>query len=304
MQQEYTDINNALNEYFRLKSKFEDDNKIALKKITNNTTLSKKEKRAEFLKLKPKCVNCKRHSHIGTNFKIIFNKSSENIDEYKTYKATCGDLVNPCNLNIEINIGSNEPLDQLMKGIRLEILETKNIVINDKNKLLFGIIDTESAIEKFEANKSYINELTSIYENYLDKWNATIENTDKQHELNELLMQSYNYISDIKKCIKNMEESNNNKYATDAVNIYNNNLKPILDKIRGLKYSMNFAFKDQQNVCRLKQQTYTISDMLVSSYDANVQSFNVGLKNTSVKQTKQPQLVIETSSSEAEFNEG
>ncbi len=35
--------------------------------------------------------------------------------------------------------------------------------INDKNKLLFGLITTESALENFDNNKTYISELTSIY---------------------------------------------------------------------------------------------------------------------------------------------
>ena len=44
----------ALNEFFKLKSKYETQINANKKKIMNNTTLSKREKRSEFLKLKPK----------------------------------------------------------------------------------------------------------------------------------------------------------------------------------------------------------------------------------------------------------
>ena len=90
-----------------------------------------------------------------------------------------------------------------MNDIRNEINTIKNEIINDKNKLLFGLITTESAIENFENNKSYINILTSIYEKYLNEWNNIVENPQKKLELEESLVQSYTLISEIKDCIKN-----------------------------------------------------------------------------------------------------
>lgn len=54
------DVKEALNEYFKLKFKYETQNNANKKKILNNANLSNREKRAEFLKLKPKCINCKR----------------------------------------------------------------------------------------------------------------------------------------------------------------------------------------------------------------------------------------------------
>lgn len=60
----------ALNEFFKLKSKYETQISANKKKIINDASLSKREKRSEFLKLKPKCINCQRPG--GTKFQVIY----------------------------------------------------------------------------------------------------------------------------------------------------------------------------------------------------------------------------------------
>jgi ribosomal protein S14 len=69
------DVKEALNEYFKLKLKYETQIKENKKKIINNQALSNREKRSEYLKLKPKCINCKRPS--GTIFKTTFFELSK-----------------------------------------------------------------------------------------------------------------------------------------------------------------------------------------------------------------------------------
>ena len=51
-------VENNINEYYKLKSKYESQNQKNKQKILNNRLLSIKEKKAEFKQLKPKCVNC------------------------------------------------------------------------------------------------------------------------------------------------------------------------------------------------------------------------------------------------------
>jgi len=299
--QEIPSVNEALIEYFRLKEKFENENNVYKKRIINNPTLSKKEKRTEYLKLMPKCVNCKRPSKKGTIFSIVYHPSDDKTDSYRTFKSICGDLADPCNLNIEINIGQRDPLDKLMNKIRNEIIEYKNNIIDDKNKLLFGLITTETALENFENNKNYISDLTSVYEIYLDKWNNEIDNQEKKIELEESLVQSYESITAIKDCIKKMNENNDTKYAIDAANIYHKILKPLLDKIRQLKYSENSVYNNENNnTCNLIQRKYKIEDTLLTSYEDKIISFEVGLKAKVVKKKKPGLIVIESESEEPE----
>jgi hypothetical protein len=291
----------ALNEYFKLKSKFENDVNANKKKIINNPTLSKREKRSEFLKLMPKCVNCKRPSKRGTIFSIAYNPEIENRGAYRKISASCGNLADPCNLNIEIHLGDTEPLDKLMKNIRDEIHSYKNKIIDDKNKLLFGLITTEKALENFDSNKSYINDLTSVYEMYLDEWNKLVENPDKKIELDEALMLAYQNINKLKDCIKKMNESDDSQFAVDAAHIYVKTLKPLLEKIRHLKYSENIVHHDEyDNKCKLIQRAYTDLDIGVTGYDSKVIKYDVGLQARVVKKKKPGLLIVESDDEELE----
>ena len=51
-----------------------------------------------------------------------------------------------------------------------------------------------------------------------------------------------------------MNENDDQQYAVDAARIYATTLKPLLDKIRHLKYSENMIFHDDDNnTCKLIQ---------------------------------------------------
>lgn len=276
--QEIPNVEDALSEYYKLKEKFENEMNVNKRKIINNATLSNREKRSEYLKLMPKCVNCKRPSKKGTIFSITYHPDDDKISEYRVFKAICGNLADPCNLHIELNIGSDHPLDEELNYITNEIKDTKNIIINDKNKLLFGLITTETAIANFDNNKTYINDLTGVYEYYLDMWNRGIDIPAQKEELNEVLVQSYKSISDIKECIKKMNKENDSQFARDAATIYHTVLQPLLNKIRKLKYRVNEVFNDDDNNCVLIQKKHTIDDLLGFSYTSKVVAYDVGLK--------------------------
>lgn len=288
----------ALFEFYKLKKQFEiqiDKNK---KKIIINSQLSKREKRQEFLKLMPKCVNCKRPSRIGTLFSITYHDTDDSNGEYRTFKASCGDVSNPCNLNIVVNIGGKQTLDEELNNIQKEIMETKNNIINDKNKLLFGLITTEKAIENFDSNKTYVTEMTSIYEKYLEIWNSVVDNIEKKNELNDTIVQSYDIINEMKQLIQKMNENNDKQFAVDAVNIYNHDLQPLLDKIRNLKYSENIVYNDN-NYCKLIQKKYNIDDISISGYTNNVIAYDVGVKIIGSK-NKKSTIISEINSKENE----
>ena len=104
----------------------------------NNTKLSNREKRSEFLKLKPKCINCKRPG--GTRFVTSFFDETDKEESYRQYKATCGIIADPCKLNITVQIGKTDSLPNLLNTIQEEINDIKNNIIDYKNKLLFGFL--------------------------------------------------------------------------------------------------------------------------------------------------------------------
>ena len=194
------DVNESLNEYFKLKQKYEAEIAANKKRIINNPTLSNREKRSEFMKLKPKCINCKRPG--GSIFKILFKPDDSNNESYREYNAMCGIISNPCNLKIKIRCGKTEIISDIIKNIENEIKDIKNEIIYDKNKLLFGFIKTEEAINRFDQSKELVNMFTSLYDDYLSKYNTIFDNEDKKIKLEEEISNSYIQIELIKDCIK------------------------------------------------------------------------------------------------------
>jgi len=303
-QNELIDFKDALNEYFKLKNKFEHELEFIKKKIINNQILSKKEKRIEFLKIMPKCINCKRPSKKGTIFSTIYHNSDDKTESYRILKAFCGNLADPCNLNIEIIVGKTDNIEELINSVNEDIKEVKNEIIDDKNKLLFGLITTEEAINNFDSNKSYLTDLTTLYESYLDVLNNITNNKEKKENLNEALKLFYNHVIDIKKCIKNMNDTDNIQYAKDAVEIYHNILTPLLHQIRDLKYSQHLVYNDDDNKCRLIQNKISLTELNITSNNKVIQ-FDIGLKtNKNYKNYKNNKkvLIIESDENEDKFS--
>ena len=285
------DVKESLNEYFKLKQKYESEIAANKKKIINNPTLSDREKRSEFMKLKPKCINCKRPG--GSIFKVLFNPEDVNFESYREYNAKCGIISNPCNFNIKIRCGKTESITDILKNMEDEIKEAKNGIIDDKNKLLFGYLNTEEALEKFDQSKEWISLYTSLYEDYLIKYNSIVDNEDKKRELEEAITNSYIQINLIKDCVKQSDETGNKTFISDAINIYDTTLVPLLTTIRNLKYNESFVWHNEDtNTCNLIQNKYSISNLLFSSFQSKVINFDIGYDS------KKSQLIIESSESE------
>ena len=290
------DVKESLNEYFKLKQKYESEIRANKKKIINKETLSNREKRSEFIKLKPKCINCKRPG--GTIFKILFNGEDSTVESYREYNAQCGIISNPCNLKIKIRCGRTDFITDILKSMEDEIKELKNKIIDDKNKLLFGFLTTEAALENFEYSKEEVSGYSSLYEEYLTNYNNIVDNQDKKRELEEAITNSYIQINQIKDCIKKSDETGNKSFISDAIQIYDTTLVPTLSTIRNLKYNETFVWHNEDtNSCNLIQNKYSISNLLFSSLQSSVISFDFGYEN------KKSKMLIESSETEEEIQE-
>jgi hypothetical protein len=287
-------VESAINEFYKLKNKYEIEILKRKKTILNNVTLSSKEKKTEFKKLKPKCINCKRPG--GTLFSVKFFPGK---DEYREFRAVCGVVADPCNLNITVQTGKYELLPVVLEGIEKEIQDNKKSIIDYKNRLLFGLMTTETALKNFEEIKDYISNLTSLLETYLDEYNSITDNLEKKTELKESITQSYFYIEEIKLSIKKFNEEDNVQYVRDAVNIYLNSLNPLLNKISGLKYKENTVyFNENDNTYNLMQHQYTSQSLEFTYFNNKVLNYDVGLKAVISKPPIKKALIIESSSEE------
>jgi hypothetical protein len=182
--------------------------------------------------------------------------------------------------------------------------ELKDTIIDDKNKLLFGFIDTEQALENFDDMKDSISVYTSIYEKYLENYNNIVDNVEKKELLNTSITSYYIYIEQIKECIYKMKETNNIQFAKDAVNIYQDNLRPIMNKIRNLSYDETKVWHDiDSNTCNLIQNKYSVQSLSYSSFEDKVISFNIGMEENIPKKNKKEFIIESSSTSDENENE-
>jgi len=274
-------IENAIDEFYKLKSNYENEIIKNKKSIINNSSLSWKEKRIEFQKLKPKCINCKRPG--GTVFSVKYDTSNN----YRQLRAFCGIIANPCNLNIVINLGNYYSLLYIIEDTEKDIQEIKNNIINDKNKVLFGCITSEVALNKFNEVKEQLKDLTDILESYLSEYNNIVDNKERNTKIYTNIEASELLILDIKKVIKDFDNTGNVQYINDVIDIYSLKLKPLLNDLMNLKYKENMVwFDENENTYNLIQNTNTISDLEINLGNDLVKSFEVGLKEVPKRKQK------------------
>ena len=107
----------AIDNYFKLKQKYEKQINDYIGKIRKNESLTKREKRSLFKEFQPKCVNCKQVG--GT---LFTNKD-------RVLRAKCGSA-EPCKLDIEINEGHYANVINLDENYSKNIDAIKTYIIS------------------------------------------------------------------------------------------------------------------------------------------------------------------------------
>ena len=153
----------AINEFYELKSKYESTNFNKYIKPILKSNKSKREKKMEYSKL-PKfpCINCKRN--VNTIFKITYDK--DNL--LHKYTAKCGDLQDPCPLNIEIDyaIGLNLQLEIKENFDKIEKIKTD--IIKEKNNAIF-FKDSSLVLSNFEKLTNELKEETEYFGSFIEE---------------------------------------------------------------------------------------------------------------------------------------
>jgi hypothetical protein len=249
----------AMNKFYQMKSKYETLYSQAKQEIKKKSMLSWKEKRYEFKKFVPKCINCDRP--VGSIFE---NKVNDKFD--RILKAMCGDRKDPCPLDIEINLGTTYDLRDLMNENEREIKKYKDQIIMDKNDFLFGYIQSEQAVKKFDEIKDEIKESIESSEFYLLLLNEKTGNEEKRNHLKKIQEELYTNISNIKKYIHEYNQTQNKQFINDAVQIYVEEMIPRLKEIMRDTYANTYVDHEenmniliQQHVL-LKDVEYTLGD--------------------------------------------
>lgn len=271
----------AINEFYRLKDKYETSYYEKYVKPIIRSNKSKREKRVEYSKLpKHECINCKRN--VGTIFRINVNKDKL----LRVFKAKCGDVNDPCPLNIEINFSFREQMDEYIKEGLTDIESLKLKIIQEKNNSLF-------------FNKNVVNEFNKLTE----ELKAETENTGFAIETNllrnnnpekaVLLRQTIDefgkgFILPFKQMVKEFDETNNELILNQAVNFYINEMIPKLKEIQNLKYDVCMVeYNEANNIYNLIQLPNSLeSNEYYFREDDKVVNFVRGVKKEKKKTRK------------------
>ena len=230
----------AINEFYRLKNKYENEYYEKYVKPIIRSNKSKREKRVEFSRLpKHECINCKRN--VGTIFTITSNVKKL----IKKFKAKCGDIENPCPLDIDIDYSFRVKMDkEIINGLS-NIEEIKLDIIKEKNNAIFfkkNVIDIFNDLTehlKIETENTGVIIETNIIRN---------DNPEKKILIKQTIDDfGKGYILPFKRMVKEFDETNNELILNDAVKFYINEMIPKLNEIIKLKYNVNMVEFDETN---------------------------------------------------------
>jgi len=271
----------SLDQYYSYKDKYESNLKKDKTQIIKLDGLSWREKRAEYMKIKPKCINCRRP--VGSIF------STKNQEDGRHLIALCGDRKQPCPFNININLGLVQNIQENLHNDENTLNEYKRDVIIDKNDLLFGYITAEEAVVKFDKLKEQVTEFTKVYEFTLETYLNVVDNPAKKAELEKLQLEFYNNLDNFNLMIKQYNATQNTQLIVDAVDLYKNTMVPRANEIMNKKYVYNgVEYNEDDNTFHLIQLPITNENLEwdLMENGQKVISFKIGVEAEKRKPAK------------------
>lgn len=238
----------SLNDYYELKAKYEDsykESKLSVKKanLPEKTKVMEREFifdddiKEDIQKINRKCVGCEKN--VGTIF----------MEDGRILKATCGDMTNPCDFKIEINLEETYSIHELYKKQLDELEDIKQKIIRKKLDLLFGLEKEDIVVSEFEKLKEEFNQLNEFLLSLEEKIsnNSLIINEEndtkikKKEMLENLNKELMNNINEFKKSINDYRMTKNtsqmsNKFLNDGIELYITKITKGLKRIRSINY--------------------------------------------------------------------
>jgi hypothetical protein len=191
-------------------------------------------------------VNCKQVG--GTKF---WKDADNNL------RAVCGNATMPCNLNISI-LSSLTISPQEMRAEAEQTDKSKQEIIQLKMDTLFGYIDGETSVKRFNENIKIINDNATVVQN------STVDNPEKNKILKKKMQDIYGELAMIRKLRHEFSMTNNKELLLNIVS-HHKNVRTNLDNIRSLKYPITEMVDEEENQQHrhvLKQFPYSFDECL------------------------------------------
>lgn len=294
---EEIEVMEALNEYYRLKDKYESGYYEKFIAPIIKSGKSKREKRLNYSKLpKHECINCKRN--VGTLFSVNYDYENS----LRKFVAKCGDLADPCPLNIEIHYAERENLYKTIVDGTRAIEKLKMEIIKEKNNALFFGKDVISTFEKITSELKIETENTGL----AIETNILVNDNPEEKKILNKKMNEFGteYIVPFKLMVEDKDQNNSKNQMKEAVTFYLDEMVPKLKEIQELKYDVNYVEYDpKDNVYKLIQLPNSLENgaYFVESDDKVVKFVRGVKKNQTMKnrgaivanKTRKNKIIIE-----------
>ena len=279
----------AINEFYRLKDKYESSYYEKYVKPIINSSQPKQQKRVAFSKLpKNECINCKRN--VGTIFTVKYYKP----EFARKFIAKCGDFQDPCPLDIQINYALRETFSKYIRS-ELDIIDSLKLeIIKEKNNALFF---NKDVIKTFETITSELTVDTELAGKAIETNILKNDNPEKHALLRQTIDEfGKGFIIPFKQMVQEFKETNNELILNQAVNFYVNEMMPKLKDIQELKYEVNFVEYDQKDqLYRLIQRPNSLESYEYGfKEDDKVIKFIKGVRKDSKTKTNKVMEVVTT----------
>jgi hypothetical protein len=215
----------ALNEYFKMKASYEKDLNKA-KRTVYEKAPTKKMGRNSVKAVKIPCVKCKRP--VGTQFLMKNNK----------YVAICGDVRNPCNLDIQIYNGMFSLYETVMQDYKTELEVSKQKIICDKLDVLFSYISEEQSIVEFKKDLDEYNINNGAYEEFVSAHNEIYNNPVKDDFVTKKNEVIFKLTESVRALLAEYKESTNHELLSQAVRVQAEQISAEARNLRMLKYEV------------------------------------------------------------------
>lgn len=271
-------IEEAIENYYKLKNKYDKQKDNLKNKILKNKDLSSRQKK-NLLREKTLCVVCQQPG--GTLFTI----------KNRTLVALCK-ADTPCNLDIKIKKGTYFNNNEFVQILKDNSLSLRTDIIMSKLNLLFRLEDEETMLKNFEELKNdYLRNEKDVTK-FLTVIENNLQTAEKKLRINKLKEELKKEMTAYKSLLKNakQEKLNNNLlkskvFLKDAVEKYREAITPRLDLLR--KEENNYIYlsevtvpnpknrKDAIKQVTLYKEPYTIEDLEVEIVPPEVLSYKI-----------------------------
>lgn len=244
------DVQEAVGEYYKLKSLYESNLHQSLKSVYAKYT-SKKERLQEISKARAnaRCINCNKLG--GTKFWK---------DAKGHLRAMCGNSSQPCNLNIDILASLNEVQIRIEKT-QQHIDTIKQDIVKLKMDTIFGYVSETESVKRFEQLKKILMDETdaAILNDNKYSLHELMNDPDKQRILNVKMQMIHQELGEIRDLINKYDQSGRDKFMKDIA-LKHEAINDQMQIIRGLKYPVNEVIQ-VKGLNVLKQYPYSLDTL-------------------------------------------